>query len=70
MTGEEAKTKWCPMVRLTNVSNRFSDGNGFQKDQLCLASNCMMWRIHLTFGMGEIDRDNGYCGLAGVGGAE
>ena len=50
MTEEEAKTKWCPQVRMSNDSscdanhanNRFYLG-GFDKDANCIASDCMMW---------------------------
>lgn len=73
MTEEEAKTKWCPMVRKT-----------MWYDQVCLASGCMMWRwepygewcIRLqdskqsspNMDMNErmiLLPRNGYCGLGG-----
>jgi hypothetical protein len=66
MTEEEAKTKWCPMVRFEigpqnaawqNVaySNR---GEEFSPRVCrCIASDCMMWR-------GEPDGES-YCGLGG-----
>lgn len=78
MTEDEAKTKWCPMVRVCegdSTENRNckggivskSPGEGVQWN-CCIASACMMWR--------EADRVEdpekfgnylpiGYCGLAG-----
>jgi hypothetical protein len=48
MTEEEAKQKWCPMVRLLSVNdkvnfNRNYDGEIFNTTH-CIASDCMMWR--------------------------
>jgi len=45
MTEDEAKSKWCPMVRLVPdngvlCSNRIDNRN----HTLCLASDCMAWR--------------------------
>lgn len=63
MTEEEAKTKWCPMVRIgvgegssTNLSWVSSPEDLQKADNNCLASACMMWR--------ETAADDGYCGLA------
>ena len=61
MTEEEAKTKWCPMVRIdgSNMSMNIDDGKA---DLLptCVGSDCMMWRpLRGKFGY------SGYCGLAG-----
>jgi hypothetical protein len=62
MTEEEAKKKWCPMVRIAHenvVANR-TDGygdNNFHKLQCCIASDCMMWRLNI--------QPYGYCGLGG-----
>lgn len=40
MTEEEAKTKWCPMVRDVRMTNgNLEIGSGY-----CKASGCMMWR--------------------------
>lgn len=71
MTEEEAKTKWCPMVRTTwgNVCFAPTDqppapGRAYDfelvrkpEGALCIASDCMMWRA--------IEPDYGFCGLAG-----
>jgi hypothetical protein len=52
MTEEEAKTKWCPLVRFYEVEpnsgrpiiiNRASDG-AIGKESACIGSACMMWR--------------------------
>lgn len=60
MTEEEAKTKWCPMIRTGMVAgmavNHHVDmqpgGQGVYDETRCIASDCMMWR-------------DSYCGLAG-----
>ena len=68
MTEDEAKTKWCPMVRLAPLgpgesykksTNRMGKGD---PDSCCIASDCMAWR---WFGRGAARPDRGYCGLAG-----
>lgn len=49
MTEEEAKTKWCPMVRSPGwvvdgaMGNRDHRG-GWTGGDCCVASECMMWR--------------------------
>jgi hypothetical protein len=54
MSEEEARTKWCPMVRIMlghdnqawqglSVTNRGVTFSGPQ-DCMCIGSNCMMWR--------------------------
>lgn len=61
MREEDAKTKWCPMVRFHNgadndvYSNMLDGRNDFP---YCSGSECMMWRY--------IDEESksGYCGLA------
>lgn len=72
MTEDEAKTKWCPMVRAESATRHLVDGS---VEANCIGSACMMWRtpaIKLNgLTMSEIDdlqnisADNGYCGLAG-----
>ena len=74
MTEDEAKTKWCPMVRAGNEAGC----NRKDATDKCIASDCMMWRTSCTryFDKGKYyDRDEtgtgqwvetgGYCGLAG-----
>ena len=75
MTEEEAKKKWCPMVRISGagssgaISNRGCTDEGVHDDmaQMCMASDCMAWRWEeqcetcLQAGL----KESGYCGLAG-----
>lgn len=71
MTEQEAKSKWCPMVRIIitpanqtwgnkALTNRIEFVNSGGSESLCIASNCMMWRWEETKYI-----DDGYCGLAG-----
>ena len=77
MKEEEARTKWCPMVRF--YANRevltkkgFTDGR-LDYDSNCIASDCMMWVATDNEGYpstnkhGECDNSAyypaGYCGL-------
>ena len=60
LTEEEAKTKWCPMVRAVAIrggtfgspepiGNRIAaDQNELPKVTQCIASGCMMWRQHAS----------------------
>jgi hypothetical protein len=60
MTEEEAKTKWCPMLRkgpLGTARNAPED-----VPNTCIGSVCMMWR----FEPGTREEWHGYCGLAGT----
>ena len=60
MTEDDAKTKWCPQVRV------MSDG-GLQADINCIASDCMMWRFdeRRDENMVLVPCDTGgHCGLA------
>lgn len=65
LTEEQAKTKWCPHVRVL-VVNENEDAaaavNIDNNDSLltCCASDCMMWRW-----VGKNVSARGYCGLAG-----
>lgn len=59
-TEEEAKKKWCPMMR---------SNNQFPYHASCLASECMMWKwasdtpkIRKAMEMNP-DECDGYCGL-------
>lgn len=66
MTEDEAKTKWCPMVRVDlYISNRDLScvGNRSEHNTIsdrCIGSACMMWRPRLIAG----DAVGGHCGLA------
>jgi hypothetical protein len=56
MTEQEARTKWCPMVRIAVFStsvNRIKNSDSTH----CIASGCMMWR--------PLPWQSGYCGLGG-----
>lgn len=76
MTETEAKTKWCPMVRIVVVNGHVQENRHGQFRALgddatgpfCIGSACMMWRWE-THQMGdwppERVGDEGYCGLAG-----
>ena len=75
MTENEAKSKWCPMVRADGgVNNRADEYTGTN----CVGRACMMWRRndgHGNFGATPDERKalelkyaadtQGYCGLAG-----
>lgn len=66
MTEEEAKTKWCPMVRM-KPSGLVADLRHLP-DTLCLGTACMMWRGTYTVEDGRhkyLNDGEGYCGLAG-----
>ena len=80
MTEAEAKTKWCPMVRLENVTPAWhkkqasEPGLTASYTPLCLGSDCMMWRTtyqqRLDPAFPELDSvakliEVGFCGLAG-----
>lgn len=80
MTEDEAKTKWCPYIALTlmsdddrnyHVTNRFEDVRS-DRSTNCIASACMAWRE--TFRAHDIPGNTGdpilvptggFCGLAG-----
>ena len=69
MTERDAKTKWCPMVRLPNgldmpAINKGQDGYKV-KDNTCIASACMMWIGGKTKIVDGYEVREGYCGLAG-----
>lgn len=72
MTEDEAKTKWCPHVRLSGRDNR---ADGAQPQAVtCIGSACMAWRAIREevsgtdadgFGYVRSPVTGGYCGLAG-----
>jgi hypothetical protein len=62
----EAKTKWCPFVRIVQWGRGgfFIDNRGIQptaaSDMRCIGSQCMAWKWHGW--VGETERA-GFCGL-------
>jgi hypothetical protein len=78
VTEDEAKTKWCPFVRIdgSNRSATMSDDAwvdivGSPEPCRCIGSACMAWRPqhqivkpggHYT----DAPAGSGYCGLAGA----
>lgn len=46
LTEDEAKTKWCPMVRhdMDGGFNRFHSDGTAPASATCIGSACMMWR--------------------------
>ena len=80
MTEDQAKEKWCPMVRMGAISshgfNRDSQAGTDYPHYKCVASDCAMWRwVQETYTPDGADpfatvkplrnSDKGYCGLAG-----
>lgn len=72
MTEDNAKTKWCPMRRMTEVGNvRMHNTEPNAPFTLnCIGSACMMWREirYIRTGVGDntfVPEPSGYCGLAG-----
>lgn len=68
MTEDEARKKWCPMVRTgltagmavnhhVGSSHDSPQAGDVHDETRCIASDCMMWRVN--------GRGNGRCGLAG-----
>ena len=78
MNEQEAKTKWCPMVRTDDGAyNRQSErggefGVGIGNWNKCVASDCMMWVPVITVknvsnqtgALQLAEEDGGYCGLS------
>lgn len=79
MTEEEARKKWCPMVRYAVAAHGEPFSNmPNERAQTCAASLCMAWRWSQTqrkeFVQGHsapqiveigISHEHGHCGLAG-----
>lgn len=76
MTEDEARKKWCPMVRTgltagmavnhhVGSSHDSPQAGDVHDETRCIASDCMMWRQYKTAGCGPDDHASGYCGLAG-----
>ena len=65
MTEDEAKKKWCPMVRdgIEPMGNTAGDENRIPDWSLCIASDCMMWRWSEGNGERGIGNEQGCCGL-------
>jgi len=76
MTEDEAKTKWCPMVRVhyLNPIDILKNARA-EAESRCIGSACMAWRWKLApnaskkflsmHGYTSDAPENGYCGLAG-----
>lgn len=70
MTEDEAKTKWCPMVRYsyagnTGIANNERCNRGEEHGHVnCIGSACMMWRKSNPHWEKCETIHNGYCGLA------
>lgn len=75
MTEDEARKKWCPMVRtgLTagmavnhhiGSSRHIMQAGDVHDETRCVASDCMMWRWRVVEVL-WVSHTDGYCGLAG-----
>ena len=68
MTEEEAKTKWCPHVRITGSNTSDNTYEKLNKEVCCIASDCMMWkwinRTEYQDNENVPNSERGYCGLA------
>jgi hypothetical protein len=71
MTENDAKGKWCPMVRIA-VSDAHGAWYSRDNKETCIASDCMAWRSRTvqtrTVRNGVVQvlsGPDGYCGLAG-----
>lgn len=69
MTEDEAKTKWCPMIRHA-ISDNASGGIAVNvcedKHTRCIASGCAMWKWtdkRTKDGYGNDKAMEGQCGL-------
>jgi len=73
MNEEEAKKKWCPMVRISIGDSACTNRGDIDKvaSIACIASKCMLWRwnpptvIAVPEGVEEHRTASGYCGLGG-----
>jgi hypothetical protein len=71
MTESEAKTKWCPMVRLSTENGSNITFNASENHRAhCIGSACMMWQWHIKMYDGPPEdfitrqEPSGRCGLA------
>jgi len=63
ITEKEAKTKWCPMARLSEMGGTLNRC-GPEASLQCIASDCMAWRLaHKDAADGT---ERGYCGAFGT----
>lgn len=69
MTEDEAKTKWCPMVRMDNAETEPSFnrnyGGSLPDGSNCIASDCIMWVVETSYGVNTAINvvTGGRCGL-------
>ncbi len=68
MTEDEAKQRWCPLVRFksgnTGSETAFNRQRGYDEtaaDLNCIGSRCMAWHWRSA----SLDEDLGYCGAFG-----
>lgn len=72
VTEAQAKTKWCPFVRIEGDNRMMNTKtSGFDEEhtfQHCIGANCMAWRSfsysHVKGGDHGVEH-HGFCGLAG-----
>jgi hypothetical protein len=78
MTEDEAKTKWCPMYRITSLewlqtaTNNRGETLHENIPPNCIGSDCMMWTWDVTPFMANNEnargnahtKASGHCGLA------
>ena len=65
MTEDEAKQKWCPMVRFNppdGENNRSPDHGGLNNAR-CIASECAVWKWSSKFHTTMESIEDGRCGL-------
>ena len=70
LTEKEARTRWCPLVRVGNEAGCNRSSNDFGATAHCIGSACMAWRTGVFAhqrNLPEQDRtpEVGYCGAFG-----
>ena len=65
MTEEEAKTKWCPMVRIGDMNAPTGLNRGNNSNNNCIASDCAMWVWDPKYNAmkEQLVPTSGHCGL-------